>query len=162
MRVTPATTNSCYNRAFSFDPLSGPSGLVRAIGALANNAFQAHRARLRERRLRIFRKVLAVAQPAVLAVVLDQRVQQRAAHAQSGRAQVITIEKQAIECDVRFAVARRSNAFCSALKSGMPSSDRATISPSSYALSTGRCASAVATAGNLAVQMWPLRVNNRA
>jgi hypothetical protein len=57
-------------------------------------------------------------------------------------------------------VAPLSKAFCSAWKSGAPLSPSTVISPSSQAASVGSVANALASAGSLAVQSWPLRVKH--
>ena len=55
-----------------------------------------------------------------------------------------------------------SKAFCRRLKSASPLAPRATTSPSNHAVPAGSASSAAASAGILALQSWPLRVNSRA
>ena len=58
-------------------------------------------------------------------------------------------------------VRERSNAFCSALNSGVPFLPSTTISPSSHALFSFRLCSAFTSAGIFADQSWPPRVISR-
>jgi len=78
-------------------------------------------------------------------------------------AQVVGGEIGQVEKEVSILSVRdASNAFCKALKSGVPSWFSTTISPSSHAAWMPRVSTAVARALSLAVQSLPLRVKRRA
>ena len=152
--------------ALQLQPGLGAAGDVGRVGALGDDAFEAHAAAPpRASAPASAVEVCAEAHAVAARCASTSCAQQRAARAQRHLAQVVAVEVRQVEHEVddRLACATLSKAFCRALKSGTPCVVHARRSRR-RARPTSRpsASTAAASAGIFAVQSWPLRVISRA